>query len=309
MNRLGQTRVFFLFLAILPLTGCLFRSRKVERRLSTAPLRTATQEQLVDAINVQAARIRTLQATVDIDTSVGGARKGTVTDYKEIRGYVLARKPAMLRLIGLLPIVRNKAFDMVSDGQQFKLWIPPKNRFVTGKNDLRITDGAQSLENMRPQDFYDALLIREVDPEKEIAVLENGIETVVDARRHLVEQPDYEILIVRKGKAGWFLSRRIVFSRTDLEPHRQFIYDEQGDLVTDVKYGEYQQYDGISFAAQTEIERPKEEYDITLKILKLELNKQLTDEQFELPQPAGAEVVRLGEHESKAHLAGGSDAK
>jgi outer membrane lipoprotein-sorting protein len=309
MNRLGPFRVFFLFVAILPLTGCLFRSRKVERRLSTAPLQTATQERLVDAINVQAARIRTLQATVDIDTSIGGVKKGTITDYKEIRGYVLARKPAMLRLIGLMPIVRNKAFDMVSDGQQFKLWIPPKNRFVTGKNDVRVADGKSSLENMRPQDFYEALLIREIDPEKEIAVLENGIETVVDSRKHLVEQPDYEILIVRKGTAGWFLSRRIVFSRTDLEPHRLFIYDEQGELVTDAKYGEYQEYDGIRFPSQTELERPKEEYDITLKIVKLELNKPLTDEQFELQRPAGAEVVRLGENGNKAHADGGSEAK
>ena len=63
-------------------------------------------------------------------------KKGHVTDYKEIRGYVLARKPASLHMIGLMPIVRTTAFDMVSDGQQFKLWIPPKNRFVIGKNEV-----------------------------------------------------------------------------------------------------------------------------------------------------------------------------
>ena len=305
MGRLAKYRAFFLFLALLPLTGCLFRSRKVERRVSTAPLQTATQEQLVDAINVQAARIRTMQATVDIDTSVGGASKGRVTDYKEIRGYVLARKPAMLRLIGLMPIVRNKAFDMVSDGQQFKLWIPPKNRFVIGRNDVQIANPKQPLENVRPQNLYEALLIREIDPEKEIAVLANGTETLVDAKKHLIEQPDYEILVIRKGK-GWFLSRKIVFSRTDLKPHRQFVYDEQGEIVTDVRYGEYQDYDGISFPAQTEIERPKEEYDITLKIVKLELNKPLTDEQFELQQPPGAEVVRLGENGNRARNGGGN---
>lgn len=309
MSRLGQTRAFFLLLAILPLTGCLFRSRKVERQLRPVPLQTATQEQLVDAINVQAARIRTLQATVDIDTSVGGAKKGTITDYKEIRGYVLARKPAMLRLIGLMPIVRNKGFDMVSDGRQFKLWIPPKNRFVVGQNDVEVADPRNVLENVRPQNFYEALLIREIDPEKEIAVLENGMETVLDSRRHLVDQPDYEILVVRKGKMGWFLSRKVVFSRTDLQAHRQIIYDERGNVATDVKYGEYQDYSGIPFPAQTEIERPKEEYDITLKILKLELNKSLTDDQFDLPQPAGAEVVHLGEQESKARAEAGSEAK
>jgi|SRR6516165_3565492 outer membrane lipoprotein-sorting protein len=309
MGRLAISRAFFLFLATLPLTGCLFRSRKVERQLNPNPLRSATQQELMDAINVQSGRIRTMQATVDIDTSVGGENKGTVTDYKEIRGYVLARKPAMLRMIGLFPIVRNKAFDMVSDGQQFKLWIPTKNRFVTGRNDVQTVNPRQPLENVRPQNLYDALLIREIDPENEIAVLENGIETVLDSRKHLVEQPDYEILVIRKAKSGWFLSRKIVFSRTDLQPHQQLIYDEQGATVTDVKYGEYADYDGISYPSQTEIERPKEEYDITLKIVKLDFNKPLTDDQFELQQPPGAEVVRLEEHESKVHSASGSEGK
>jgi hypothetical protein len=122
-----------ILLAVLPTMGCLFRTRPVEETYSKAPLKESSQAALIDGINQQAQKIRSLQATVDIDTSVGGAKKGHVTDYKEIRGYVLARKPAMLHMIGLLPIVRTTAFDMVSDGQEFKLWIPPKNRFVMGQ--------------------------------------------------------------------------------------------------------------------------------------------------------------------------------
>jgi outer membrane lipoprotein-sorting protein len=300
MLRLPQLRAVFLLLAILPLTGCLFRSRKVERRLSPAPLMIATQQGLVDAVNSQAEKIKTMQATVDIDTSVGGANRGKVTDYKEIRGYVLARKPSMLRMIGLLPIVRNRAFDMVSDGKEFKLWIPPKNRFVVGRNDVVTPNPKQPFENVRPQNIYEALLIRAIDPEKEIAVLENGFETVLDAKRHQYQQPDYELVVIRKGDSGWHLSRKVIFSRTDLKPHRQLIYDEKGEVVTDVRYGDYNDYDGISFPKQTEIERPQEEYDITLNIVKLDLNKPLTDDQFELQQPAGAEVVRLGQQNGKA---------
>src|SRR5205823_2046251 len=101
-------------LAILPLTACLFRSHKVEQNISQAQLRTATKDELVRVINQQAGKIQTLNATVDIDTSVGGAKRGKVTEYKQIRGYVLVRKPSMLRMIGLMPIVRNRAFDMVS---------------------------------------------------------------------------------------------------------------------------------------------------------------------------------------------------
>ena len=305
MKRLCCIYAVSLLLATLPLSGCLFRSRKVERQYITVPLQTATQQELVDAINTQATKIQTMQATVDIDTSVGGENQGKVTDYKEIRGYVLARKPAMLRLIGLMPIVRNRAFDMVSDGKEFKLWIPPKNRFVIGRNDLETQNPKQPLESVRPQNLYEAILIREIDPESEIAVLENGYETVLDAKRHRVEQPDYEIVVVKKGKKAWFLSRKIVFSRTDLKPHRQFIYDENGKLATDVRYGEYKDYDGVSFPLQTEIERPQEEYDITLNMVKVEFNTLLTDEQFALEQPPGAEVVRLGENGAAQNMGGG----
>src|ERR1019366_8052161 len=151
-------RALLVLVAILPQTGCLFRTRTVERQMSTAPLKTATQSELIDYINHQAAKIRSMNATVDIDTSVGGEKKGKVTDITEIRGYVLARKPSMLRMIGLLPVVRTPAFNLVSDGQTFKLWIPPKNRFVEGRNDVPTSNAKTPLENLRPQYIYDALL-------------------------------------------------------------------------------------------------------------------------------------------------------
>ena len=286
-------RILVIFLAILPLNGCLFRSRKVEQSFSTAPLKSATQQELIDYINKQAAQIQSIQATVDIDTSVGGIRKGKVTDYQQIRGYVLARKPAMLRMIGLMPIVRNKAFDMVSDGQSFKLWIPPKNRFVVGRNDVQTKSTKSSLESIRPQQIYDALLIPEVDSKNEIAVMENDYEIVTDAKGHRVQQPDYEVAVIRKDKGGWYLSRKVVFSRIDLLPHRQLIYNENGDLATNIRYDAYKDYNGISFPSQTEIWRPQEEYDITLTTVKLEINPSLTDDKFALAQPTGAEVVNL----------------
>ena len=119
-------RILFpaVFVLLLSATGCLFHTRTVEVRLSSAKLQTATQQELIDRLNHDAGQVKTLNATVDIDTSVGGEKRGKVTDFKEIRGYILVRKPNMLRMIGLYPIVRNKAFDMVSDGKEFKLSVP-----------------------------------------------------------------------------------------------------------------------------------------------------------------------------------------
>jgi len=294
MRRRSSFWTLALLLAILPTMGCLFRTRPVEETYSKAPLKESSQAALIDTINQQAQKIQSLQATVDIDTSAGGARKGHVTDYKEIRGYVLARKPAMLHMIGLLPIVRTTAFDMVSDGEEFKLWIPPKNRFVVGRNDVQTRNTDQPMESIRPQDIYDAILIRPIDPEHEVAVLENGEEILHDAKGHRVLQEDYELIVIRKvdGNEG-VLSRKIVFSRTDLQPHRQYIYDDQHNLVTDARYADYKENDGTKFPSRIEIFRPQEEYDITLNILKLEINKPLRDDQFGLQQPPGAEVVRL----------------
>ena len=198
----------------------------------------------------------------------------------------------MLRMIGLVPVVRNRAFDMVSDGEQFKLWIPAKNKFVIGRNDI-VHPSSTALENVRPQHIYDALLLRHVDAQSEIAVRENGFETVTDAKGKKLQQADYEIDVIKKGEQGWYLSRKIIFSRTDLIPHRQLIYDQHGNLATDARYEDFQDHDGIGFPDRIEIWRPQEEYSITLKMVKLQLNGDLTDEQFALQQPPTAQVVNL----------------
>jgi len=282
------------FLATFTLAGCLFRTHKVDQPFPISVLKSATKPQLIAFVNSQAAKIQSMQATVDIATSVGGEKKGKVTEYQEIRGYVLARKPAMLRMIGLLPIVRNRAFDMVSDGQQFKVWIPTKNRFVVGDNQLVTPNPQQPLENLRPQAIYEALLLHAIEPENETAVLEDSTETMTADKGRKYEQPDYVLDIIRgQGNDSW-LARKIVFSRIDLLPDRQLIYDQAGTLVTDAHYSKYQDYNGVLFPSRIEIRRPEEEYDITLNIVKMEMNLPLTDDKFVLDQPAGATVIHLG---------------
>lgn len=289
-----------MFLAVLSTTGCMFRTRPVEEQYSKTPLKESTQQGLIDGINQQAEAIHSLKATVDIDSSVGGIKKGHVTDYKEIRGYVLARTPDSLHMIGLMPIVRTTAFDMVSDGKEFKLWIPPKNRFVIGKNEVATPNSDQPMESIRPQNIYEALLIRRIDPEKEIAVLENGYETLHDAKAHRILQDDYELTIIQKGDKGWRLGRKIIFGRTDLKPHRQYIYSEDGKVATDARYADYKDFNGVSFPSRIEIYRPQEEYDITLNLLKMDINQPLKDDQFLLEQPPGAVVVHLDHPHSVA---------
>lgn len=299
-----RSAAVLIVLATLPVSGCLFRTRKVEQSYNPLTLKNATKPELIAYINRQAAQIQTMQATVDIDTSVGGEKKGKITEYKEIRGYVLARKPAMLRMEGLMPIVRTRAFDMVSDGKQFKVWIPPKNRFVVGQNDVVTNNPQQPLENLRPQVIYDALLLREINPETETPFLEDSKETLVGDKGHKYEQPAYEIGVIRgQGMDSW-LSRKIVFNRQSLLPDRQLIYDQAGNLVTDAKYSDYKDYNGVSFPSKIEIRRPQEEYDITLNVVKLDMNKPLGDNTFVLDQPPGVQVIHLDRNSTPSNGGG-----
>jgi outer membrane lipoprotein-sorting protein len=300
MTFLLRFRILLVLFVVLPLSGCLFRSRKVTSNVSTAKLQSTTKDELIQRINSEASKIQTLNATVDIDTAVGGSVKGKITEYKQIRGYVLVRKPAMLRMIGLMPIVRNRAFDMVSNGEIFKLWIPPKNKFIVGRSDV-VHPSKQALENVRPQQIYDSLLLRPIDPQNEIAVLENGHELVEDPKTHkLLDQNDYELDVIRNGEHGWYLERKIIFNRINLQPDRQLIYDQNGYVATDTRYSEFKEFGGVKFPSVIQIWRPQEEYSIVLTILKMQVNEPLRDDQFELTQPPGSQVVYLDKPGSPA---------
>lgn len=285
--------IAFLALCLCCTTGCLFRSHRVESKLSHEPLKTATQQELVAAIDKMASEVQTLNATVDIDTTVGGEKKGKVIEYQQIRGYILLQKPSMVRMMGLMPIVRSRAFDMVSDGDRFKLSIPPKNRFITGPNEITKTS-ENALENLRPQIIYQAMFT-EIDEKNEIAVLEEGKQQVMDPDTHkYVTQPNYHIMVIRRGAQNvWYLHRKIFFNRADLSLYRQTIYNEKGAITTDVTYSDRQDYNGVQFPSLIEIERPQEEYRIALKMVKVTLNEPLKPEQFQLDVPPGATVTEL----------------
>jgi outer membrane lipoprotein-sorting protein len=291
---LRKTTLIFL-IALLSVTGCGFRSsHPVKMRTSTATLKDATLEQLVENINTNAEKLKTMKATVDIDSSVLEEKKNRVKDNPQVAGVILVRKPEMLRMRIYFPVLHNVMADMVSNGKNFELASPIKSKFYVGSNQQPVKPSPQPLENLRPQHISDALLLKPIEEGKEIAVLESTTEVVKDPKTHKdVEQLAYTVLVVDKDSTGHYLSRRIVFSRTDLLPHEQSIYDRQGRLVTFVRYENFTEYSGISLPAIVSIQRPIEGYGITISMVKLDVNVPLTDEQFVLTQPPGSQVINL----------------
>ena len=63
MNLHNKLRISLLLLGLVPLTGCLFRTHEIRRPVSTAALKDASKEQLIDLINTNAARLQSLKAS------------------------------------------------------------------------------------------------------------------------------------------------------------------------------------------------------------------------------------------------------
>jgi hypothetical protein len=309
MHCLYRVRIALFLTGALLLTGCAVKGqRETSRRLITVVnLKEATLEQLLANMDASAARLQTLKLTVEMDLSTGGERKGIVTDYRQVSGYVLVRKPEMLHMIVRAPVVGNRLVDMVSKGKSFAAAFnsPSSSKYFVGSNEV-INPSDKPLENMRPQHVMDALLIKPVDRAAgEIAVLEQGVDVIKDVKSHKEAlRPNYIVVVISKDEAGSYLSRRIVFSRDDLMPHEQYLYNRQGQLVTLAFY----QY-GIPAAAGDladagfpgiiQIQRPIEEYSIKLTVEKAGINVPLGDDQFEVAQPPGSTLINVDERNAK----------
>jgi outer membrane lipoprotein-sorting protein len=280
-------------LAVLCLTAGGLSSCVVKRRIITRigakgsqpVLLTAQAPELVRRIADQYNRIHDFNATVDMTPALGTAEKGRITEYKDVRGYILFRKPSEIRIIGLYPLVRNTAFDMVSDGMDFKLYVPSQNRFLVGSNTIR-QPSKNKLENLRPQHFLDALLVKPVESTAKV-LLENFTDE---------DNAFYILHVIHERNSGELvLSRTIWFNRVNLRLARQIVLDPGGNIVSDARYSDWREYDKVPFPRHVEVNRPIDEYGVVLDVQKMDINKGVSDDKFVLRQPQGSKLQQVGD--------------
>lgn len=276
------------------LTGCLSHTHKIQQPKMPGVVMSADVQQLVSNINKQYESVQTLSATVEFQASVGGAQKGKITDYTSFRGFIRLRKPEMLRVLGLLPVLSTRAFDLASDGAHFKLWIPHENKAIEGSNTVG-KPSPKPLENMRPYIFFDSLLIHSIGTD-ELLSLTTDTKTVVDPKeKQLLLQPEYDLGVFRKESDSNVLvpERVIHVNRVNLLPSGEDIYDKDGNIQTQAVYGPYQSFGDFRFPGSITIKRPLEEYQIVITFKEVAINQPLPDNQFELTIPNGTQIQKL----------------
>lgn len=294
----------------LSLIGCAVSQKRAVPQNPIRAALDADQAQLVSSYNRQADAIRALNLSVQMSPTAGSAYSGVIHQYHEVSGFILASRPAMIRAIGQAPVVGTNIFDMVSDGQTFRIFIPSKNEFLVGPTDLeRATKNP--IENLRPQHLLDALFWRPVQPDESVVVEQ-------------VEAPParyYALSVLRGAIPSLEITRKIWFDRADLRISRVQIYGSGGRLDSDISYADWQPVPppnsavgagpaaangnsaraALDFPHTFHIARPQQDYQLSVTITKIAVNTDIPADRFSLTQPAGTELVNLGagQHESQ----------
>jgi outer membrane lipoprotein-sorting protein len=282
-------------IAVAPaLTGCLTYTHSVPKTRVADVVLNATLDQLLTQLNARYDAIQTINASVEIAATTGGGLQGKVTEHPSFSGYIFLRKPEDLRVLLRVPILGSQALDMVSDGKNWKLWIPPRHMAMVGTSAVT-KPSANGLENLRPAVFFDSLLVRGLGSDQIVALTSNTrvIENPKN-KKDLIEEADYDLEILDQpiGQTAHTV-RLIHISRASLLPYQQDIYDTDGNVVTRAVYSNYQSFNDVLFPMKIEIKRPLDQYTLTVTLTKLTLNQKLDDDQFELKIPEGVPIKTM----------------
>jgi len=290
-----RTRLSLVLLLALPaLNGCLWHTHKVPKAIPPAITLNATPQDLVNTINNRYAAINSMSAAVTFTATSGGTLNGEEKTITPFSGYILLRKPESLRVIGYLPVVHSPAFDMASNGDSFKLLIPPKSEAIEGPNALK-QPSQNAIENLRPYMFFDSLVIPQIGPDEVLSVTADSEIVVNPKTRKLEIRPEYLLTVqVRQPNTRFTQVHRVIhISRTDLRPVQQDIYDDKGQVQTQALYGPLQTFGTERFPGTITIRWPQQQEQILITISKLRVNLPLADDQFELKIPEGTKIKEL----------------
>jgi outer membrane lipoprotein-sorting protein len=290
-------------LATIVSTGCVTIKRRHEvKKEEIRPQLESSEDKLLADYNDQVRAVQSLQATVDLIPSTGTTYSGVIEEYHDVQGFILAQRPATVRVIGQAPVVAKNIFDMVSDGEEFRIYIPSKNSFLVGSTALARAS-KKPIENLRPQHIMEALFWPELQPDAKVLFEEFDFDT----GRY------YILTLLRELEGGKLeIARKIWYNRADLKVSHVQLFGSGGRLDSDIEYSDWQPVPTApgsnaaaapaqtSYARDIHIWRPQDDYKLEIVIQKLTLNEPVSPDRFVLAQPAGTELLHVGDETPEA---------
>jgi len=281
----------------LALSGCALFPTTRHLPVPKAPpglVRVVSPEDLVKQLDDRWETLQSLSVKVQIKASIEKTAQGVTVDEPAIPAIILMRKPEFLTVYGEVPVLQMEMFEMVSDGKDFTLYIKPKGEAFEGTNSAKGTS-KNPWENLRPPFFFNAMVVRGVNPGNHYFVTSDTVTMEDPTKKHLYSVPEYILNINRvdPGSQKETAVRVITFHRSDMLPYAQDIYDSEGNLETHVTYGAYQNFEGVQFPSTISIRNPIAGIELALTVENVHENLKLNDDQFKVQLPNGIKIEHL----------------
>jgi outer membrane lipoprotein-sorting protein len=286
--------VIVFFAALLALSGCSIKTTvKVPVPKNLAQDKTANLDELLQIVS-RNDRIESLRSRIHISLTSGKEETGIIEISRKGSAVIALKRPDLLLLDILRPVLPGTVFELVSQGDEFKAWDSRNNKIYTGKNSAKVLvpanqrNGEEFRFPERPPHIFDAVLPKSVD------LGSPGVRVSLEAQPG--QEKRYYILVysMDDGAHRSRILRKIWIERTGLTIARQQVYGEEGKIVSDTQYSQLTQIEGFSFPLTIDMNRPQDGYSLKLEFEDPRINPDMNSDLFTINRP-GAENVPLVE--------------
>jgi len=254
------------------------------------------QTRLLEIYNAQARLTRSIKATAILHATRGpkfGAKAGTS---HPVTGFFYFEQPALLRVTGVVPPLGKKAFDLSSDGREFRLLAPDHEimkiylGMVDTKPNMSQISAPEISDIARPREILDALRWQEGTLRK------TQTSTASEGDALEFDLP---------SRAGNSISGKLKFDPQTGALASLQIRDAKGELISEVFYADWQPLaetpgaaspDSTSkgcFPRRVRLVQPMEDIQLDFRFLEMTLNPRLSRINFRLSTAPGTPVIRL----------------
>jgi hypothetical protein len=284
--------ILLLAAIIISCTGCRERAT-IEVPKAILHAKDATLDELLDIVNrydeITSLKSNNLEAKYISKKQESGLIE--LEKYPKAGGFILLKRPDFLFFVVLAPVAKTRILTLVSVGDEFRVLYHRDQTLYIGQNSAKelISEDLDEKPKIpiRASHILEAIFLKTIqlqDPDILIARTEEEDE---NAKYYIVE--------VYRDDTSRRLHplRKFWIERAGLTISRQRIYDDSGQIMSEITYSDTAQYEGFAMPRKIYIERPLDGYTLDLEFKEWIINSDIKDETFELQPLPGMKVIRF----------------
>ncbi len=272
--------------------GCK-KKASIEIPESILQAKSATLNELLEIVNrldeIQTARVSNLKAEYTSEKKEGSLIE--LEKYPKAPGYILLKRPDSTYLVIQNPVIKKREISLLSEGDEFRVWIHGRREFYIGKNSSKDLVSEELEKNpeipIRAVHIFEAIFPRAI-PMEDPDVLYTKIEEE-DAHAK------YYVLTLYRYESSPRIRplREFRIERAGLTITRQRIFDDTGQIISKIAYSNPERIDKYTLPRKIHIERPLDGYTLDLEFKDWVINPVFKDTTFSLEPVEGVKVIRF----------------